>query len=122
MGPVILDTNVVIYHLNGQLADPIEGDMCVSVITEIELLGYHGLTDETEFPIRQFLSLVRCIEIDSDIKKAAITMRRNSNLRLADAVIAATASVAKGILLTHDLGLLGVPTIQAIAQQLKLAP
>jgi predicted nucleic acid-binding protein len=49
-------------------------------------------------------------------------MRRNSNLRLADAVIAATASVTKGILLTHDLGLLGVPTIQAIAPQLKVAP
>ena len=42
MGTVIVDTNVVIYHLNGQLVDPLEGDLCVSVITEIELLGYHG--------------------------------------------------------------------------------
>ncbi len=119
MGTVVLDTNVVIYHLNGQLASALEGDLCVSILTEIELLGYHGLTDLTEFPIRQFLKLVRCVEIDSEVKRMAISLRRNSKLRLADAVIAATAMVTGGELITNDATLLALPGLKASAPQLK---
>ena len=45
----VLDTNVVLYHLGDRLAEPLpHGAICVSVITEMELLSYPSLSPEEE--------------------------------------------------------------------------
>jgi predicted nucleic acid-binding protein len=43
----LLDTNAVIYLQKGMLAKPLpRGSYFISVITEMELLSFHGLSNE----------------------------------------------------------------------------
>lgn len=119
MGSVVLDTNIVIYFLDGKLLNPLPtGDILVSVITEIELLGFHGLTPESESAILSLLRLANCIGIDDSVKEEAIRIRRSNRLRLADAIIAATAIVSNAILLTLDSNLLSLPGLNVSAPKL----
>lgn len=40
----LIDTNIVLYHLGGRLAEPIPGgEHAISVITELELLSWDEL-------------------------------------------------------------------------------
>lgn len=51
----ILDTNIVLYLLRGDLADPLcPGRYYVSVITEMELLSFPDLDDAAEAAIEDF--------------------------------------------------------------------
>jgi len=46
---VVLDTNVVLYYLGNRLAGDLpSGPICVSVVTEIELLSYPDLSRDEE--------------------------------------------------------------------------
>jgi predicted nucleic acid-binding protein len=46
---LLLDTNIVIYLHNGQRAESFDGEGCsISVITEIELLSFSGLSQGDE--------------------------------------------------------------------------
>ena len=48
-----LDTNITLYKLRGELADPLpEQEVLISVVTEIELLGFPGIDLEEEVGIR----------------------------------------------------------------------
>lgn len=114
-----LDTNVVLYHLKGQLAEPLpSGNLIVSIVTEIELLAFGELTPEQQTTIMTFLSGVTVVDLSQAIKSDAIWMRL-AGLRLPDAVIAATAAVHGAVLLTHDARLLKAPGIVAQAPALK---
>ena len=51
----LLDTNVALYFLGGRLAEPLpDGNICVSVITRIELLCYPKLDEAAERQVRSF--------------------------------------------------------------------
>jgi hypothetical protein len=120
MGPVVLDTNVVIYHLSGQLRDKLDGtDLCVSIISEIELLGFHGLTAEAETPIVEFLSLCRSLDVSPEVKDEAIRLRRLYRLRVPDSIIAASAIAAGAELLTQDKSFAGIPELLTSAPAMK---
>ena len=109
---ILLDTNIVLYLLGGRLADPLlSGRYFVSVITEIELLSYPSLNSDEERQIRNFLSEITVVGIDSNIKELAITLRKNYRLRLPDAIIVATAKSLDAILFTNDLGLTNLTEI-----------
>ena len=109
---MLLDTNIVLYLLGGRLADPLlSGRYFVSVITEIELLSYPSLNSDEERQIRNFLSEITVVGIDSNIKELAITLRKNYRLRLPDAIIVATAKSLDTILFTNDLGLTNLTEI-----------
>ena len=109
---MLLDTNIVLYLLGGRLADPLlSGRYFVSVITEIELLSYPSLNSDEERQIRNFLSEITVVGIDSNIKELAITLRKNYRLRLPDAIIVATAKSLDAILFTNDLGLTNLTEI-----------
>lgn len=114
---IVLDTNAVLYFLAGRLADGLPpGAVCVSVITEMELLSYPALNAADEAAIRAFLHDVTILELNRDIKTSAIALRRQSRLKLPDAIIAATAQHLQAVLLTNDLKLLDLPhlTTQAL--------
>ena len=54
---IVLDTNIILYLLNGnvQLSDILIGmDLNISIISEIELLGYGGLSSEEKSKIKLF--------------------------------------------------------------------
>jgi predicted nucleic acid-binding protein len=120
MGPLVADTNVVIYLLSGRLVNPVSGpDVFVSVGTEIVLLSFPSLTSGAESQIRRFLTLAQTFPISEEIKVEAIRLKRTTSLKLADAVIAATAIVSNAQLLTHDRKLHGIPGLTASAPPLR---
>lgn len=102
---LLLDTNIILYFLSGDetLIPLFEGrNLIVSIITEIELLGYSGLNDEELNKTEEFLEICTIINLDTHIKKEAISLRRNQKLKLPDAVILATAHSLKIPLITAD--------------------
>lgn len=116
----VLDSNVVLHHVNGTLEPSLaEGDYLVSVVTRIAVLSFPGLSGEDEEVIRAFLATTAVIGIDEGIEAETIQLRKRTRLRMADAIIAATALVSEAQLLTHDAGLLKVPGLKASAPPLR---
>lgn len=101
----LLDTNIVLYLLGG---DKVLAGILgvtpphVSYITEMELLGSPVMNATEEKQIRNFLSACLIVEMNQDIKKLAIQIRRKSGLKLPDSIIAATAEHGRLSLLTAD--------------------
>ncbi|WP_273208670.1 type II toxin-antitoxin system VapC family toxin [Runella zeae] len=91
---LLLDTNVVLYLLNGDtvlesyLQDK---NFYLSFISELELLSYKEITPEEEMAVHYFLNESALIDINTGIKEITKQIRRNYRLKLPDAIVAATA-------------------------------
>lgn len=104
-----LDTNVVVYLLAGKLEPGLPaGSYFVSVVTELELLSYPEMTGAEEAAILGFLSEIEVIDLSAEIKREAVRLRKESGLKLPDAIVCATAKIKSATLLTNDDRLLGV--------------
>jgi predicted nucleic acid-binding protein len=91
---ILLDTNTVLYFLSGDqtVADFIqEKKLFISIITELELLSYKNLTTKEIKVITTFLKEIHIENISQKIKEESIKIRRSSNLKLPDCIIAATS-------------------------------
>jgi predicted nucleic acid-binding protein len=100
---VVLDTNIVLYLLGGRLSSPLpDGDYALSVITELELLSFPGITPAEEASILSFLKSVRVVELTPQIRQATVKLRRANRLKLPDAIVGATAATLAAELLTND--------------------
>lgn len=98
-----IDTNVALYFLADRMVNPMPaGNLFLSVISEIELLSFNGLSKEEEAAIRKFVSELTVVSISNAIRDESIRIRREFGLRLPDAIIAASALVLHASLLTHD--------------------
>jgi len=112
----VLETNIVLYLLGGRLAQPLDpGEYYLSVITEMELLSYAGLSGKGEQQVREFLSSVTVVDLTTEVKEAAIRLRREHKLKLPDAIVAATADVLDAELLTNDQHLLDMPDLRTLS-------
>jgi predicted nucleic acid-binding protein len=105
----VLDSSVIIKHLNNELdlntffSTQGECERCVSVITFIEALADSDMTMEEEEVARDFISGCVFMDITPEIREKTVLIRRfKKNLRLPDAVIAATAIELRAILLSTD--------------------
>lgn len=90
----VLDTNIVLYLLRGDdtLADFLDGEQgYVSVITELELLGYPNISEAELTQVKGFLASCTIEGISEEIKTLYAYLRRRYRLKLGDAVVAATA-------------------------------
>ena len=117
----VLDTNIVLYLFAGRLP-AFEGlQQFISVVTELELLSYRDLEAGEERRIRAFLADIPVIDLTPEIKQATISIRRQHRLKLADAIIVATAIVLDAGLITNDAQLLraGLPLPFVEAPQLR---
>ncbi|MEI0476259.1 type II toxin-antitoxin system VapC family toxin [Brachyspira pulli] len=103
---ILLDTNAIIYFLNGKFLLNNEYNIFTSIISEIELLCYPKITLEEENIIKDFLNNINIINLDSYIKHETIAIKREISIKLPDAIILATAKVNNLILLTQDEGIL----------------
>ncbi len=109
----LLDTNAVLYHLGGQLKEPLPpGEYLISVITEMELLSYPSLDKSSEQQIREFLNEIAVIGLTREVEERAVKLRRQERLKLPDAIVAATALVVDAELLTNDKKFLSVPGLR----------
>ena len=108
----ILDTNAIIYYLEGEepatakIEDLFRGDhtIYVSAITEVELLRFARLTDVDYLKIGVFLSTVSTIPVDSTIARVAgVVGRIHGVTGLADSIIAATALLTGSEVVTRNV-------------------
>ena len=100
----IADTNALIYLLGGNtcMSACLQKNLSFSVISEMELLSYSGITHQEETTIKSLLS--DCIELylSKQIKDKTIEIRKKYRLKLPDAIIAASAIVNNIPLITAD--------------------
>jgi predicted nucleic acid-binding protein len=116
----VLDTNIILQFFAGRLATGLPRQQyAASVITEMELLSYRLLTDAEEQRIRAFLSDIRLIDLTSDVREAAIRLRRQHRLTLPDAIIAGTALSLGSELWTNDRRLTSIPSLPSRLVELK---
>ena len=102
----LLDSNIIIY-LGTDKAAQIENilvdkELNVSVITKVETLGYHKLSDKEKKFLNLLFDRINVISIDEDIINEAIHLRQRRNISLGDALIAATALTKKLTLVTNN--------------------
>jgi predicted nucleic acid-binding protein len=114
---IVLDTNIILYLLNGdkELAIILNGmQLFISVITEIELLGYNGFSSEDKIKIKDFLSVCSIFTLNSEIKDICINIKQNGKVKLPDAVIAATALFLQLPIITADIGFAKIENLDLI--------
>ena len=117
---VFFDTCAVITLLDKQCDLPSlginvdEARFFTSVIVRMELLSKRQMTDNEEQGILEFLNHLTVIPLSEKIEKKAIELRRSTNLKLPDSIVAATSIVLDAILLTDDEHLinLSLPGLQ----------
>jgi hypothetical protein len=100
-GKILLDTNAVIYALNGGLTLP-RADYCISIITEMELLSYSKLTKLEEENITNLLNYFEIFNITDKIKNKTIEIRKMYGIKLPDSIICATALIHRATLISND--------------------
>jgi hypothetical protein len=102
----IADTNFLIYlHEGNKIVEPfIEYDLGISFISEIELLGFQGLTKPEESKLKLLLNDCFQIEWNTKIKDQTIKLKRKYNIKLPDAIIASTCLIYNLPLVTADNG------------------
>jgi predicted nucleic acid-binding protein len=104
---LLIDTNIAIYLLNGDksLAEILYGKkIYVSFITQLELLGYSGITKEQSAYIEEMLNNCIVIDVNNQIKSEVINLKQNYSIKLPDCIIAATAIYLDLPLITADKG------------------
>jgi len=112
----LLDTNIILGLMKSSpevlaLLRPhgLTARQCAySVITRIELLGFPGITPEEDTLIRQRLEKFTCLALVPAVEDVAILLRRTRQVKLPDALIAATALSHGLTLLTLDQGMSAV--------------
>lgn len=102
---IFLDTNIVLYLLSGDqtIADFLNGKtVFLSFVTELELLGYKGISAEELLKVENLLAESTIIDINSVIKKIVIELRKSYKIKLPDAIIAATSHYLNIPFMTSD--------------------
>jgi predicted nucleic acid-binding protein len=94
---VVLDSCTIIDFFKG-VPDAISIDLMlsqydcfISFITKLETLGCPDMPKSEERDILNFLPKVTILPMSETIENETIAIRRNTNLKLPDAIIAATA-------------------------------
>ncbi len=91
---ILLDTNIIIYALKN---DPNiysfvdKKRLAISFVTEIELLGWKGITASDRELLNEFLKQCLYIDYNYQIKQRTISIKGSFALKLADAFIAASS-------------------------------
>ena len=102
---LIIDTNIALYLLSGNewLANTLNGyQIYLSFITELELLGYKGISPAEQKNVKRFISECTIIDINESIKKFVVEIRKAQSIKLPDSIIAATALYLEVPLFTAD--------------------
>lgn len=100
MAEVLVDTDVLVDHLRGAARLwPGRDRLACSVITRAELHAGRGAEERT---VAAMLAPFRELPVDREVAFAAGRLRRETGIRLPDALIAATALVAGIPVLTRN--------------------
>lgn len=113
----VCDTNIIIYLLNGsektaKLLD--QKDIYISIITEIELRSFRGLSEAEIKRINNFISDCDIVDLNNAIKEYAIELRKNYNLKVPDSIICATSQFLNLPLISSDKKLTSVKEVDIL--------
>ena len=116
----VADTNILILYFAGRLQDSLPlAQIGISVISEIEMLSWSGLTAEDEQQLRTILNNFNLCFLSDEIKEQTIAFRKKYKLKIPDAIICATAIAHQSILLTNDKQLLNLSGLKAQSLAIK---
>ncbi|MDR1838914.1 MAG: PIN domain-containing protein [Treponema sp.] len=107
-----LDSNVLIDTLNHKLnllafLDNFpDCETYINLVVEIEVLAKSGMSEQEEAEVRALLSSFKWVEINKSVREIAVQIRRAKELRLPDALIAASAITLNATVLSNDPHLL----------------
>lgn len=108
----VLDTNICLYFLNQTLTEEgfilvgsamDHGEAALSVITQMELLGFAFRSVEEERITEQFVADLRPLPLSDLVVRQTIAIRKSRKIKLPDAIIAATALVHGCALVTRNV-------------------
>lgn len=114
---IVIDTSLIINLFNGvdEVHALINGrNLFVSIISEIEVLSFSGLSITDKDLLKDFLSKCHIVDIEPAIKELTIDIRSKSKIKLPDAIIAATAIYYDLPLFTMDKGFKRLTDLQAV--------
>ena len=110
--PLLFDSNILILHLRYALDDSttklldtaVQNKLAViSVITRSEVLAWSNHTSQSLNAAQNLLANFDSISVDNQIADMAAQIRRSVNIKLPDALIAATALDAQRTLVTANV-------------------
>lgn len=105
---MILDSNIIIYSIKPEktkLRDFLKAKkdtLAVSVISKLEVLGYHKITLEEKILFENFFQSIINFPINNLVLEKAIEIRQIKKISIGDSVIAATALLNNLELLTNN--------------------
>jgi predicted nucleic acid-binding protein len=113
----LVDSNILIYasRPDGErLRNWIPwDDVAVSVVTRIEVLGYHRLSDDERKALEALFDVLDVLPVTTEVAERAIALRRAHRMSLGDSIIAATALVENISLVTHNVSdFEGIPDLR----------
>lgn len=103
---MLLDSNIIIYA--SQPEYPLLRQFIarqfplVSVLSYVEVLGYHRLTEQERQDFTEFFRLAVIIPISQPVLDRAVRLRQQRRMTLGDAIIAGTALVHNLTLVTRN--------------------
>lgn len=110
MKEYLLDTNILIYHFAdtipkkevNKIEEIFRTSFNISILTKIEFLGWEKHTEEGFEKAQEFIGFANVISMTDEIVDLTIDIRRQSKIKLPDAVIAATSLNNNLILVTRN--------------------
>jgi toxin FitB len=103
---MLLDSNILIYAANGSDSEiqtlVTAEDSAISCISKIEVYGFTHLKPEEEAALDVIFARLIIHAVGDSVVERAILLRRERRMRLADAIIAATALVHQVPLVTRN--------------------
>ena len=121
---LLCDTNVLIYLLNNNLdvKDLLDGKIIhISSITELELFGKQLSPAEYNI-INSLIDSCVVVELIQPIKKIVIQLKQKYQLKLPDAIIAATSIYCNIPLVTYDSNFNKIEEINLFLLELTQQP
>ena len=104
----LLDSNIVIYacQSNFSYLKPLvlDSNNAVSAITQLEVLGFHGISDSEEIFCGYVFKILQSLPVDNVVLSKAIELRKKYKMKLGDSIVAATALVDNREIYTRNVG------------------
>lgn len=105
----LLDTNILIYYTQGleitkNFVDNFtpQYSFNISILTKIEFLGWDKHTDDGFKKCKELIEHANIYQVDEAVSNKAIELKRRNKIKLADAIIAATALLNNLKLVTRN--------------------
>lgn len=104
---MLLDTNIIIYlaQPGGEKLEAQVSAMspAASLVSRVESLGFHRITAEERGRLDKLFSWVEVLPVNDAVADGAILLRQSRNMKLGDALIAATALLYELPLMTRNV-------------------